>query len=136
MNIVIHGSTAVRGRGDLVAYRWALWKLTAPWTHRTRPGQGHAKAQTRLGVMYDTGKGVAQDDVEAVAWYRQAAEQGIAEAQYWLGYILARSAGNGGVPEDDAEAVRWYRRAAEQGLAGAQFNLGQMYELGRRRHTG
>ena len=37
MNIVIHGSTAVRGRGDLVAYRWALWKLTAPWTHRTRP---------------------------------------------------------------------------------------------------
>ena len=37
VNIVIHGSTAVRGRGDLVAYRWALWKLTAPWTHRTRP---------------------------------------------------------------------------------------------------
>ena len=28
---IIH-STAVRGRGDLVAYRWALWKLTAPWT--------------------------------------------------------------------------------------------------------
>ena len=37
VNIVIHGSTAVRGRGDLVAYRWALWKLTVPWTHRTRP---------------------------------------------------------------------------------------------------
>ena len=37
VNIVIHGSTAVRGRGDLVAYRWALWKLTAPWTHRTHP---------------------------------------------------------------------------------------------------
>ena len=36
-HIVIHGSTAVRGRGDLVAYRWALWKLTASWTHRTRP---------------------------------------------------------------------------------------------------
>ncbi len=37
VNIVIHGSTAVRGRGDLVAYGWALWKLPAPWTHRTRP---------------------------------------------------------------------------------------------------
>ena len=37
VNIVIHGSTAVRGRGDLVAYRKPLWKLTAPWTHRTRP---------------------------------------------------------------------------------------------------
>ena len=37
VNIVIHGSTAVRRRGDLVAYGWALWKLTAPWTPRTRP---------------------------------------------------------------------------------------------------
>ena len=37
VNIVIHGSTAVRGRGDLVAYGWALWKLPAPWPHRTRP---------------------------------------------------------------------------------------------------
>ena len=37
VNIVIHGSTAVRGRGDLVAHGRALWKLTGPWTHRTRP---------------------------------------------------------------------------------------------------
>ena len=43
-NIVVHRSTAVRGRGGpplpgshLVAHGRALWKLTAPWTHRTRP---------------------------------------------------------------------------------------------------
>ena len=37
VNIVILGSTAVRGHGDLVACGWPRWKLTAPWTHRTRP---------------------------------------------------------------------------------------------------
>ena len=37
---------------------------------------GHAAAQFNLGVMYDFGWGVPQDDVEAVAWTRQAAEQG------------------------------------------------------------
>ena len=61
---------------------------------------GDTEAQYNLGLMYVNGRGVAQDDVEAVAWYRRAAEQGIAEAQYWLGYIFARSAGNGGVPEE------------------------------------
>ena len=51
MNIVIHRSTAVRGRGGPARHdAWPpslgailahtdgpLWKLTAPWTHRTRP---------------------------------------------------------------------------------------------------
>ena len=36
--------------------------------------QGHAMAQTGLGVMYDHGKGVTQDYKMAVKWYRLAAE--------------------------------------------------------------
>ena len=35
-----------------------------------------ALAQTNLGTMYERGEGVAQDAVEAVRWYRKAAEQG------------------------------------------------------------
>jgi TPR repeat protein len=31
--------------------------------------------------MYATGQGVPQDHVEAVKWYRKAAEQGYAKAQ-------------------------------------------------------
>ncbi len=38
--------------------------------------QGDSSAQTNLGLMYDNGWGVPQDDVEAVRWYRLAAAQG------------------------------------------------------------
>ena len=38
-------------------------------------------------VMYDNGKGVPQDYAEAVKWYRLAAEQGYARAQYNLGLM-------------------------------------------------
>ncbi|KAB2645301.1 MAG: SEL1-like repeat protein, partial [Verrucomicrobia bacterium] len=38
--------------------------------------QGDADAQFNLGVCYESGNGVAKDYVEAVKWYRKAAEQG------------------------------------------------------------
>ncbi|MFO7642063.1 MAG: serine/threonine-protein kinase, partial [Candidatus Competibacteraceae bacterium] len=69
-------------------------------------------------------RGVAQDDAEAVRWYRRAAEQGDAEAQANLGWMYLQGRG---VAQDHAEAVRWYRQAAEQGFSKAQFNLGWMY---------
>ncbi len=40
--------------------------------------QGDASAQTNLGSMYENGRGVPQDDKEAVRWYRLAAVQGLA----------------------------------------------------------
>jgi len=51
-----------------------------------------------------------------VQWYRKAAEQGFAKAQYNLGVKYANGQG---VKRDHAEAVRWYRKAAEQGLVSA-----------------
>ncbi len=78
--------------------------------------------------MYRQGRGVPQDDAEAVRWYRLAAEQGHASAQYNLGVMYADGRG---VPQDDVEAVRWFQLAAEQGYAGAQYNLGVMYGTGR-----
>ena len=47
--------------------------------------QGLAAAQFNLGVAYANGRGVPQDDVQAVKWYRLAADQGNASAQYNLG---------------------------------------------------
>ena len=78
--------------------------------------------------MYDNGRGVLEDDKEAVKWYRKAAEQGYAAAQFNLGNMYANGKG---IPEDDKEAVKWYRKAAEQGDAAAQYNLGLMYSAGR-----
>ena len=47
--------------------------------------QGHASAQFYLGMMYDNGDGMAEDDSQAVYWYRKAADQGNAWAQVYLG---------------------------------------------------
>lgn len=68
-----------------------------------------------------------KDGVEAVKWYRKAAEQEDADAQFILG--LAHSRGDG-VPKVDVEAVKWFRKAAEQGNAKAQLSLGLAYYYG------
>ena len=69
-----------------------------------------------------------QDDAQAVKWYRLAADQGDASAQFNLGLVYRTGQG---VPQDDAQAVKWYRLAADQGDASAQFNLGNTYDIGR-----
>ncbi len=61
--------------------------------------------------MYAHGHGVPQDDEQAVAWYRKAAEQGLAEAQNNLG--LMYEYGSGGVPQDYAQAHMWYNLATD-----------------------
>ena len=71
--------------------------------------------------------GVAKDYAAAASWYRKAADQGYAKAQYNLGLVYARSQG---VPEDIAAAVSWYRKAADRGDASAQSFLGLMYYNG------
>jgi len=41
-----------------------------------------------LGLCYDYGIGVDKDEIEAVKWYRKAAEQGYSNAQYNLSVKL------------------------------------------------
>jgi len=91
-------------------------------------GQGDAKSQNRLGIIYEFGDGVAKNDTEAVKWYRKAADQGDALGQYNLGVMYESGSG---VPKDEAEAIKWFKKAAEQGNTLAQNNLGSMYESGR-----
>ena len=73
-----------------------------------------------MGVCYDKGLGVVNDEVEAVCWYRKAAEQGHAKAQFNLGNSYYKGEG---VEKDIREAARWYAKAAEQGHAKAQAKL-------------
>jgi hypothetical protein len=84
-----------------------------------------------LGLSYANGRGVPQDDNEAVKWFIKAAEQGDPKAQFFSG--LMHTIGRG-VPQDDNEAVKWYAKAAEQGNADAQFFMGLMYEEGKGVH--
>ena len=86
--------------------------------------QGNAIAQCSIGVMYGTGRGVPQDDVQAVKWFRLAADQGLAKAQSHLGFMYLTGRG---VPQDDVQAVKWVRLAADQGDAESQCTLGFLY---------
>jgi hypothetical protein len=70
---------------------------------------------------------VAKDQVQAVSWYRKAAEKGHAKAQDRLG---SRYRYGLGVAEDQVQAVSWYRKAADQGDARAQDRLANHYRHG------
>ena len=86
--------------------------------------KGDATAQYNLGLMYAKGKGVPQDDAQAVGLWQKAAEQGHVSSQFSLG--LAYDNGEG-VPQNYKQAVEWYTKAAKQGYAMAQFNLGSLW---------
>jgi len=85
-------------------------------------------AQYAVGRMYENGNGVAEDEGEAVRWYRAAAGQGYAFAQDKLGGLYAN--GGDGLPQNTGEALRWFGLAVAQGCASAQRNLGVLYVTG------
>ena len=95
---------------------------------RAQAEKSDAQFQFELGAAFYFGNlGLAKNAVEAVNWYRKAADQNFAPAQSNLGLCYTKGEG---VSKDDVEAVKWYRKAAEQNLAMAQFNLGVCYEFG------
>ncbi len=70
--------------------------------------RGDAAAQSYLGFMFETGRGVPQNYTEAAMWYRRAAEQGDSLAQYSLGLLYDKGFG---VPRDIIEAGKWLNLA-------------------------
>ena len=68
-----------------------------------------------------------KDYASAARWYRKAAKEGHAGAQYCLGWMYYSALG---VRLDEAEAVKWFRLAAEQDEPDAQKALGDMYLRG------
>ena len=71
--------------------------------------QGVPAAQSYLGFMFETGRGVPQNYTEAAMWYRRAAQQGDGRAQYSLGLLYDRGQG---VPRDIVEASKWLNLSA------------------------
>lgn len=89
----------------------------------TSPAVASALSQSDQGsAAYKRG-----DYATALSWYRKAADQGQALAQYSLGVMYTN--GQGVLP-DHATAFSWYQKAAAQGNANAQTSLGAMYYNG------
>jgi TPR repeat protein len=100
------------------------------WAGRAKPPLGDstplsaitAEALTKGKAAYDR-----KDYLEGMRLMRQAADQGNAEAQTYVGYFYEKGLG---VPKDNAEALSWYRKAAALGYPAAQRNIGNFYEKG------
>ncbi len=92
-----------------------------------RVARDNPSVQWRLGVMHDTGQGVAENPQEAVRLFRQAAadEDPNAHASLGVMYYTGR-----GVPRDYAQAMRYSRRAAQLGSPAGFFGVGVLYHQG------
>src|SRR5580692_2840090 len=87
-------------------------RLAAALWFRKAAEQGYAPAQSNLGTLYLYGRGVTQDDSEAIIWFQKAAEQRHPVAMLYLGVMYAEGRG---VPQDYVRAYMWFSLSAAQG---------------------
>lgn len=74
--------------------------------------RGDDGAQFFMGVMYNMGQGVSQDQKAALNWFSLAAEQGYTPAQGHLGIMYGLGEG---VPQDYVLSHMWFNIAASSG---------------------
>jgi TPR repeat protein len=90
---------------------------------------GDVEAQRYLAECYEEGaNGFTRDRAQALSWERNAAEGGLASAQFKLGQLYRDGKV---VDKNEAEAAKWFRHAAEAGHRVAQRNLGILYREGK-----
>jgi TPR repeat protein len=118
-----------RGRilSSMVGDALALARPLSPLSETSLEPESDPEELCQKGKAYYYGTGVPKNFVEAVKFFRKAAERGHADAQNHLGVCYTQGRG---VPRDYSEAFTWYHKAAEQGDAQAEFNLGVCYEHG------
>jgi hypothetical protein len=85
--------------------------------------QGYAPAQYAVCLMRVNGDALER---ERCMW--RAAEDGVPEAQFWIGVAYAQRLWFG--IDDKQEAFKWFSRAAESGYVDAEDELGRCYENG------
>jgi TPR repeat protein len=89
---------------------------------------GDVWAMLNVGAAYDNGTfGQQVDPEKAVFWYRQAAQKGLAKAQFALAHSYAT--GNG-LKQSYIKALPWMHQAALQGEVDAMYLLGVMHAEG------
>lgn len=84
---------------------------------------GHGPSQVLLAEILD----MAEQNEEAVQYFRRAADQGLADGYFGLGGMLATGEG---VPRDLAAARQWITRAAEAGHKHAAHVIAIAYMQG------
>ena len=89
--------------------------------------QGNARAQSRLGVMYQFGIGVEIDYDRAYSWYLMALQGGHTRALALIGFLYERGLG---LPVDYRKAAEYYQQATRAGDALGMVRMGYLYLTG------
>ena len=90
--------------------------------------KGDSRAQVSMGILYEEGKFVGQDERKALEYYRMAAENGSTGAMNNIGNLYLHGKG---VAKDYGKAFAWYQKAADlSGNAAAECSLGMCYQYG------
>lgn len=85
---------------------------------------GHVEAQTRLGLMYLNGWGLARDEYQAADWFYKAALAGDDVAQCVIGTMYAMGLV---FKENMVTAIEWLEKSAQQDHPEAIRNLDYAY---------
>jgi dipeptidyl aminopeptidase/acylaminoacyl peptidase len=94
---------------------------------RRSADQGHAAAQTQMGISYLKGENAIQDYAVAREWFGKAATNGDATAMFYLGGM---SRDGLGVARNLDDAARLFQRASDLGSNEATADLASAYREG------
>lgn len=86
--------------------------------------QGFARSQNELGLLYEDGEGVEQDNEQAKYWFELAAKNGHAGGMNNLAAVYM-------LEGHSEKAVPWFQRSADLGYVEALYNLAMCYKDGK-----
>jgi len=89
--------------------------------------KNYARAQSKLGHMYERGMGLEVDYGKAAKFYLQSIKNGSATAMARLGFLYERGLG---VRRDVARAIKLYQQAVDRGNYQGQSRLAELYLKG------
>jgi TPR repeat protein len=95
----------------------------ATYLRKAAYGGNNAAAKWALGTLYQMGEGVAQNDEDAVRWFKESAVQGDSTGMYHLALVMAEGRGT---PKDELRANEWMQKAAAKGNPMAREHLEKM----------
>lgn len=95
--------------------------------YQTLYAMGNAEAANQIGIMMQTGLGVPVNKTKAIPYFKFAADRGLINGFYNLGYVNYAGIGTG---KDYKKAFENFQQAAEREHAESQNYLGLMYANG------
>lgn len=93
-----------------------------------KAAKGDIEAQYQVGYMYANGKGVHQNDKEAVKWFHKAAIKGHKKAQHHIGLLYYKGSH---LKQNAEKAIEWFTEASEKGYTDSTFMIGVIYMEGK-----